>query len=80
MVTKVQKWGNSLAVRIPRSYARDARLTSGSAVNISIRDGKIVVAPAQRGRLRLDDLLKGVTRANLHGEFDTGAPVGRESW
>ena len=80
MVTKVQKWGNSLAVRIPLSYARDARLTSGSAVNISIRDGKIVVAPAQPARPRLDDLLKGVTKANLHGEFDTGAPVGKESW
>ena len=62
MVTRVQKWGNSLAVRIPRSYAKDARLTSGSTVNISVRGGKIVLAPAQRGRLRLGDLLKGVTK------------------
>jgi len=78
MVAKVQKWGNSLAVRIPRSYARDARLTSGSAVDISVQDGKIVVAPAQRGRYRLDELLKSVTKKNLHREIDAGRPVGRE--
>ena len=80
MVAKVQKWGNSLAVRIPRSYARDAQLTSGSAVDISVRDGKIVVAPAKRGHYRLDELLKGVTKKNLHRELDTGRPMGREQW
>jgi len=79
MVAKVQKWGNSLAVRIPRSYARDAGLTSGSAVDISIRDGKIVVAPPRRRRYRLDELLKSVTKKNLHQEIDTGRPLGRET-
>jgi antitoxin MazE len=79
MVARVQKWGNSLAVRIPRSYARDARLTSGSAVDISVRDGKIVLAPARRGRFRLDVLLKAVTKSNRHREIDTGRPMGRET-
>jgi antitoxin MazE len=79
MVAKVQKWGNSLAVRIPRSYARDARLTSGSAVDISVRDGKIVLAPAQGGHYRLDELLKTVTKSNLHQEVDAGRPMGREA-
>ena len=79
MVAKIQKWGNSLAVRIPRSYARDARLISGSAVDISVRDGKIVVAPARRRRFRLDALLKAVTKSNRHREIDSGRRMGRET-
>ena len=80
MIAKVQKWGTSLAVRIPRSYAKDTRLTSGSAVDISLREGKIVVAPVRKARFRLDDLLKGVTRGNLHREIGAGGPVGKEAW
>jgi antitoxin component of MazEF toxin-antitoxin module len=49
-------------------------------VDISVRDGKIVVAPAKRGHYRLDELLKGVTKKNLHRELDTGRPMGREQW
>jgi len=80
MIAKVQKWGNSLAVRIPRSYAHDARLASGSPVEISLQDGKIIVVPTRAGQFRLDDLLKGVTKKNVPSEIDTGKPVGREVW
>jgi antitoxin component of MazEF toxin-antitoxin module len=48
-------------------------------VDISVQDGKIVVAPAQHGRYRLEELLKSVTRKTLHREIDTGWPVGRET-
>lgn len=80
MITKVQKWGNSLAVRIPRAVAEDTRLGSGKAVEVTVRDGRIVIAPAHRQHFRLDDLLKGVTARNRHAEVGTGAAVGREVW
>ena len=79
MITTVQKWGNSLGVRIPRAVAASARLRPGTPVEISTEDQGIVIRVAERPRYSLVDLLKGVTRANLHGAVDTGAPVGREA-
>ncbi len=80
MITKIQKWGNSLAVRIPRSVAQDSNLSSGNAVDVAVQDGHIVIVPARRPRLQLDELLKGVTTHNRHSELDSGAAVGREVW
>ena len=80
MITKIQKWGNSLAVRIPRSVAQDTHLSSGNAVDVAAQDGQIVIVPARRPRFSLDGLLKGVTALNRHTESDTGTAVGREAW
>ena len=80
MVTTVQKWGNSLAVRIPRSVAADVRLQAGKAVDLTVEDGRIVVAPARGRKYTLKGLLKGVTARNRHGEVESGAPVGREAF
>ena len=80
MNAKVQKWGNSLALRIPKSFARDADLTTGSVVDMTVCDGKIIVDPHPGPAHSLDELLKGVTKRNIHSEIDTGAPVGREAW
>jgi len=82
MITKVQKWGNSLAVRIPRSLAEDTKLKPGESVNMASRDGKIVIA-AVRQKFRLADLLKGVTSNNriplknpcIPGRFSTTVPT-----
>ncbi len=80
MITKIQKWGNSLAVRIPRSVAQDTHLSSGNPVNMVVQDGLILITPAKRQRFRLDELLNGVTAQNLHSECDIGVAVGREAW
>ncbi|MFH1023218.1 MAG: AbrB/MazE/SpoVT family DNA-binding domain-containing protein [Planctomycetota bacterium] len=80
MMTKIQKWGNSLAVRIPRTIALDTHLSSGKAVDLAVLDGRIVIAPARRPRFRLDELLKGVTLRNRHAECRTGSAVGHEVW
>ena len=80
MKTKVQKWGNSLALRIPRSFAMEADLTDGSVVDMTARDGKIIVDAHPAPAYNLKDLLKAVTKKNIHSGVDTGAPVGREAW
>ena len=80
MVTTVRKWGNSLAVRIPRSFARETRLTSGRAVELSVLGRKLVISAVPRRLVTLQELLKGVTKRNRHAEVRTGGPVGREAW
>ncbi len=80
MIAKIQKWGNSLAVRIPRSVAEDTELSPGSAVNMAHHDGQIVIVPVRRQRYVLNDLLKRVTSRNRHTEIETGSAVGQEVW
>jgi len=80
MQTKIQKWGNSLAVRIPKAFVKEAHVAYGTLVNLSVDDGKIVIEPHVEPEYRLDDLLNGVTRENLHTEAETGGAVGREIW
>ena len=80
MTSRVQKWGNSLALRIPRSFAKEARVQEGSPVEMSVREGVLIIRPAAHGRYSLRELLKRVSRANVHDEVSSGPPVGRESW
>ena len=80
MQTRIQRWGNSLGLRIPRSFAEEAGVEAGSEVDLSLRDGDLIVKPARRRTYRLTDLLEKVTTKNLHGEVDTGGAVGREVW
>ena len=80
MQTTIQKWGNSLAVRIPKAFVKEARVAYGTAVDISVDDGKIVIHPHTESEYRLEDLLKGITKRNIHAEVETGGAVGREVW
>lgn len=80
MKTRVQKWGNSLALRIPKSFATDARLSEDSPVELLLVEGKLIIQALAEEPLTLDELLRGVTDKNLHGEWDTGPAVGKEVW
>jgi antitoxin MazE len=80
MKSRVRKWGNSLAVRIPKGFAADAGLKNDAAVELSVVDGKLVVAPVAKGAADLRLLLTGINRHNLHREIDFGSPQGREVW
>lgn len=80
MRVQLQKWGNSLALRIPKPFAEDMGVREGTAVQLSVSEGRLVAAPIRRRKTRLKDLLAGVTKANLHDEVDTGRPMGREVW
>jgi antitoxin MazE len=80
MRTRVQKWGNSLALRIPKSFAVEAGLQEHAPVELSLVDGRLVVQPVAPRPPTLEELLRGVTEQNVHGEWDTGPAVGREVW
>lgn len=77
MQTVVQKWGNSLGIRIPAVFAREFELKNGSSVEILEEQGKLVIVPQKRS---LEDLLSLVTKDNIHSSIDTGFSMGKEEW
>lgn len=80
MQTKIQKWGNSLGLRIPRSFAAEAQVEEGSTVDLSVENGSLWVRPVRARKYLLRELLKGIHPRNLHGEVPTGEAAGRETW
>ena len=77
MKARLAKWGNSLAVRIPRAYADQLGFSEGSAVEFRAEGDSLVLRKEQH---RLEELLAQVTADNLHDEADYGAPLGKEEW
>lgn len=80
MQTKIQKWGNSLGLRIPRSFAAEAQVKEGATVDLSVENGRLLVRPLLVRKFALNELLRKVNRRNLHGEVSTGSAIGREPW
>ncbi len=80
MKTTIQRWGNSLAVRIPKTLAQETALDEGDEVDIRADDERIVVERPAPKHYRLNDLLAGVTKANRHAVVDFGSPALREAW
>ena len=80
MTAAIAKWGNSLAVRIPQAIAEQMQIQAGSEISMDIIDGKIVLTPHRRKKYTLDELLDGMTSANLHAEISTGISIGNEVW
>lgn len=78
--TRIQKWGNSLGLRIPKAFADQAGVEAGSAVDLSLQDGELIVRPTREPKCDLAALLRDITDDNLHDEVETGPPLGREVW
>ncbi len=79
MRATIAKWGNSLAVRLPRSIAQDINLSPGSAVELRVEGGSVVMTPAAK-KLTLAELLAGHVPEHRHDETDWGPPLGTEVW
>jgi antitoxin MazE len=82
MLAKIQKWGNSQGIRLAKNLLADAQLEVGDEVDISVKDGIMIVAPAKRIRdkRRLQDLVARIPENYQTGEVDWGEPVGKEVW
>ena len=77
MQTVVQKWGNSLGIRIPSMYVKEFNLKNGNSVDIIEENGKIVIVPPKK---TLQEMLSRVTNENIHSPIETGSPLGNEEW
>jgi antitoxin MazE len=82
MVTKIQKWGNSQGLRLPKQVLEDARISVGDRVDVASRDGMIVIAPLRRvrGKQSLRELVSLIPRGYKARAIDWRKPVGREVW
>lgn len=77
---KLQKWGNSLGLRLPKKLAEDLEIETGSEVDIAIVKGKLVLTPIKPRKQTLSELLSKVTPSNRHDEVELGNKRGRETW
>ena len=80
MKARIQKWGNSLALRIPKSFASEAGLQRETSIELSLSEGKLIITPLAKPKFTLKQLLAEVTKENLHQETDTGPAAGNEAW
>ncbi len=82
MITKVQSWGNSQGLRLNRHILEQAHISVGDEVDLSVREGMIVIAPAKRvrGRYDLKKLVAGIPQGCRADAVNWGKPVGREVW
>jgi len=82
MVIKAKKWGNSLAIRIPNSYAKEVNIKEDIPLDLTIENDRLIIVPQKNKKKKkkysLEELLAKVTPENLHGEIDFGPPVGKE--
>ena len=77
MCTNVTRWGNSLAIRLPKNIAAELQLKEDSTVDLTIEGGRIVLTPT-RPKYDLAELVAGIQPNTLHSETDWGEPVGKE--
>ncbi|MBA3961049.1 MAG: AbrB/MazE/SpoVT family DNA-binding domain-containing protein [Chthoniobacterales bacterium] len=80
MTTVLQKWGNSLALRIPRAYAEEMSVGEGQPVDVRVTRGRLVIAPITSKTYQLADLVVRITKKNRHAETEIDQPTGREAW
>jgi antitoxin MazE len=80
MRIKIQKWGNSLALRIPKAFAFQSRIRQDEYVNLTLDNDKIIVEPVEEKKYSLKKLVSGINKSNLHSEIDFGKKVGAERW
>ncbi len=80
MTAVVAKWGNSLAIRIPKAVAEQAHVTEGTSIDFSVEGNSIIITPQKRKKYTLDELLEGMTSDKFHPESETGNAVGNEDW
>ncbi len=80
MKTQLAKWGNSMAVRIPKAVAEAARLRPGDQLELAVEDSGTLRIRKKKSKPKLSQLIRGITPENLHRETDWGAPAGKELW
>jgi antitoxin MazE len=80
MKTQLARWGNSMAVRIPKAVAEAARLRPGDQLEMAVEDSGTLRIRKKKGKQKLSDLVRAITPENLHAESDWGAPAGKELW
>ena len=80
MRIKIQKWGNSLALRIPKAFAFESNIRENEFVNLTFDAKKIIIEPDVEKKYTLEELISGINKSNLHKEVDSGNKIGAENW
>ena len=78
MQTTIKKWGNSLTIRIPKSFASETKINNGTEVDLLIKNNQLIISPIKKEKYSLDAFLSEITESNIHNDIDFGEPMGKE--
>ncbi len=79
MLAKIQKWGNSQGIRIPKVFLKESHITVGDEIDISLNEGNIIIKPKVK-KYDIKDLVAGMPKDHKPEEINWGPPVGKEEW
>ena len=80
MKVQIQKWGNSLALRIPKVFAKETHIENNSVVDLSLDNDQLIISPiVELKDYSLSAMLSDIDEDNLHDSIDFGLPIGQES-
>lgn len=80
MISRILKWGNSLAVRIPKAFADELKVGENASIQMVMEESALVITPVRDKEWTLNELLSAVTDANTHEEWEADLPIGKEEW
>jgi len=80
VISRILKWGNSLAVRIPKPFADEMKVGENASIQMVMEESALVITPVRDKEWTLSELLSAVTEANIHEEWETDLPLGKEEW
>ena len=78
MILQVKKWGNSLAVRLPKDISKALSVQNNSFLELELVGDGLLLKPKKSSEL--DKLISQINPQNLHAEIKTGKSVGNEIW
>lgn len=80
MKVKLQKWGNSMGIRIPNLLLKEFDLKLNDELKLTYDDDKIIITKSKNKQISLAELFKNYKGKNLAKDFEWDESVGKEIW
>jgi len=80
MVSKVQRWGNSHGLRLPKHILESAEISVGDNVEVIPTEGRILIKKVATRKFNLAEMVARMPRTYKVREKSLGGPAGKEEW
>lgn len=78
MITKITKWGNSLAIRLPNNYIKQTKFKENESIELIVKNGSIIIKPLEKNRISMDELISNMTELDILDQYTDWGNSGAE--